>query len=212
MRDPAYRAVISPMRSQRRSSAESSKATLLDAVERLMVEQGYAGVTYRALAADAGVSPALVQYYFPTLDDVFLAAIRRSVDGHVKRLAAALQERGDEPLRVLWEFNRDEATAALMIEFTALGNRRTSIKDEIGQVAERLRQVHLDALASASASASAGHAGGELSPAALVFLLTGIPKLIALEASVGVSTAHAEVTAAVESFLDAAEPRTTERS
>jgi AcrR family transcriptional regulator len=185
---------------------ETSKTrhALLDAVERLMLEQGYAGVTYRALAAKASVTPALVQYYFPTLDDVFLAAIRRSVDRSVNRLVAALQERRDEPRRVMWEFSRDEATAALMIEFTAVGNRRTSIKAEIGQATEKLRQVQLDALSSIQAPP---HVNGELSPPALVFLLTAIPKLLKLEASVGVSTAHAEVVDAFERYLDAVEPR-----
>lgn len=42
-----------------------------------MMDKGYAGVTYRAVAARAGVTPGLVQYYFPKLDDVFVAAIRR---------------------------------------------------------------------------------------------------------------------------------------
>ena len=58
-----------------------------------MLDEGYAAVTYRALAAKAGVTPALVQYYFPTLDDVFTAAIRRSFDRNIGRLTEALQPR-----------------------------------------------------------------------------------------------------------------------
>src|SRR5262249_7375273 len=63
----------------RRVGATTSKKRdeLLDAVERLMVREGYAAVTYRAVAAKAGVTAGLVQYYFPTLDDLFTAAIRR---------------------------------------------------------------------------------------------------------------------------------------
>lgn len=44
-----------------------------------MLHKGYAAVTYRALAAEAGVTPALVQYYFPALDDLLVATIRRRV-------------------------------------------------------------------------------------------------------------------------------------
>ena len=52
---------------ERRVDAETSKTRdpLLDCVERLMIEPGYAGVTYRAVSAKAGVTSGLVQYYFP---------------------------------------------------------------------------------------------------------------------------------------------------
>jgi TetR/AcrR family transcriptional regulator, transcriptional repressor for nem operon len=205
VRDSTHQEKTSTAETATPGGRETPKMHILDGVERLMIEKGYAGVTYRALAAAAGVSPALVQYYFPTLDDVFLAAMRRSVDAHIERFTATLKERNNEPLRVLWEFSRDRATAALMIELTALGNRRPSIKAEIGQATERLRQVQLDALAAASQSHPP--VNSELSPAALVFLLTGIPKLIALEASVGASTAHVEVIDAFERYLDIVEPR-----
>jgi AcrR family transcriptional regulator len=167
----------------------------------MMLDAGYAAVTYRALASKAGVTPALVQYYFPTLDDVFVAAIRRRVDRNLERLVGALEARPDEPLRVLWEFSRDEATAGLMTEFTALGNHRRSIRAEIAEVTEQVRRVQLDALTESGRDM-------DLSPSALLFLLTGIPKLLALEAGIGISTAHAEVVQAFEDYLDAVEPRT----
>jgi TetR/AcrR family transcriptional regulator, transcriptional repressor for nem operon len=191
---------------RRRVGAATSKTryAVLDAVERLMIDEGYAAVTYRAVAGRAGVTPALVQYYFPTLDDVFVAAIRRRVERNVERLEAALRERADEPLRVLWDFSREEAAAALTTEFMALGNHRKSIRSEIAEVTERVRRVQLDALQTAT---TAGRATDrELPPAALLFLLTGIPKLITLEAGVGVSTGHAEVMAAFERYLESVEP------
>ena len=169
-----------------------------------MLDEGYAAVTYRALAAKAGVTPALVQYYFPTLDDVFVAAIRRRVERNVERLVAALEQRADEPLRVLWEFSKEEATAALTTEFMALGNHRKSIRAEIAEVTERVRRVQLEALRAAWTTGP----DRDLSPPALLFLLTGVPKLLTLEAGVGVSTAHAEVVQAFERYLDAVEPPT----
>ena len=44
-----------------RSTAEEA---LLDAAERLLVEVGYAGITTRRLAEEAGVNHGLVHYYF----------------------------------------------------------------------------------------------------------------------------------------------------
>jgi AcrR family transcriptional regulator len=177
---------------------------LLDCVEQMMRDEGYAAVTYRAVAAKAGVTAGLVQYYFPTLDELFIAAIRRRSEQNIARLAEALRTKADQPLRSLWEYSRDESTAALTTEFLALGNHRKSIQSEIAQVTERVRRLQLDAL-----SARLGKKGvdiGRLSPRVLLFLLTGIPKLIRLEAGVGVSTAHAEVVKAFEEYLDSVEP------
>ena len=130
--------------SSRRVGAVTSKTrdVLLDSVERLMLKEGYASVTYRAVAAKAGVTASLVQYYFPTLDDIFIAAIRRSTERNLARLTKALQKRPDEPLRVLWEYSWDEATSALTIEFMALGNHRKSIRTEIADVTEQVRRLH----------------------------------------------------------------------
>ena len=80
------------MAAQRRIGTETSKTrdALPDAVERLMLRDGYAAVTYRAVAAEAGVTSGLVQYYFPALDQVFLAAIRRrSPRGQVRTTTTA---------------------------------------------------------------------------------------------------------------------------
>ena len=134
--------------SPRRVGAETSKTrdVLIDSVERLMSEEGYASVTYRAVAAKAGVTPSLVQYYFPTLDDIFLATIRRRTDRNVTRLTEALEEHPDDPLRVLWQYSWAEATGALITEFMALGNHRKSIRAEIAEVTEKVRRVQLEAL------------------------------------------------------------------
>ena len=199
------------MATPRRVGAQTSKTrdVLLDCVERLMREQGYAAVTYRAVAAKADVTPGLVQYYFPSLDDIFVAAIRRRSEQNVERLATALHST-DQPLRVLWEYSRDEATAALTTEFLALGNHRKSIQAVIAEVTERVRAIQLETLRELPAGKSVTI--GELSPDALLFLLTGVPRLLRLEKSVGVSTAHDEIVQVFERYLDVVEPQKKKRS
>jgi len=193
------------MAAPRRVGAETSKTRdlLLDGVERLMLEEGYAAVTYRAVAAKAGVTSGLVQYYFPTLDDIFVAAIRRRSGQNLARLTEALAST-NQPLRVLWEYSREESAAAFTTEFLALGNHRKSIRAVIAEVTEQVRQLQLDAVRKATADTSVTI--GELSPDALLFLVTGIPKLVRLEEGVGVSTAHVEVVKAFEKYLDEVEP------
>src|ERR1700692_2198792 len=109
--------------------AETSKTrdALLDSVERLMLEEGYASISYRALATKAGVTPSLVQYYFPSLDDIFLGAIQRFSQRNLAVLTKPLEARYDAPLHALWYFSWNEASGSLMTEFLALGNHRKSI-------------------------------------------------------------------------------------
>src|SRR5689334_19519969 len=133
----------------RRVGAETSKTrdALLHCVEQMMLEDGYASVSYRALATKAGVTPSLVQYYFPSLDDIFLAAIQRYSERNLTILAKALEDRPDDPLHALWDFSWDEATGALMTEFMALGNHRKSIRSAIADVTNQVRQIEVKALA-----------------------------------------------------------------
>jgi TetR/AcrR family transcriptional regulator, transcriptional repressor for nem operon len=194
------------MSAPRRVGAESSKTrdTLLDGVERLMLDEGYAAVTYRAVAAKARVTPGLVQYYFPTLDEIFVAAIRRRSEQNVERLRRALAKKPYQPLRVLWKYSQDESTAALTTEFLAAGNHRKSIRTEIAQATEAVRRLQLEALAGSPIPLDARHL--ELPMDVLLYLLTGIPKLLRLEAGVGVSSTHTDVVAAIEQYLDTVEP------
>lgn len=192
--------------SARRVGAETSKTrdALLDCVEKIMLQDGYAGVSYRVLAAKAGVTPSLVQYYFPNIDDIFVAAIKRYSERGLAHLEKELERRTDDPLRAVWEYSWDEATGALMTEFMALGNHRKSIANEIALVTESVRKMQLDAL-----TAKFGKEAkpiGNLSLPALQLLMSGIPKFLNLERGIGVKSAHAEVTEAFERYLDSVEP------
>src|SRR5215208_3932664 len=192
--------------SPRRVGAETSKTrdTLLDCVEKLMLEEAYPSVTYRALATKAGVTPSLVQYYFPSLDDIFVAAIKRYSERGLRHLTEALNRRADDPLRAVWEYSWEEATGALITEFMALGNHRKSIRAEIAAVTESVRKTQLDALVAKFGKNA--RPIGDLSLPALQLLMSGLPKFLNLEKGIGVKSAHAEVTEAFERYLDTLEP------
>lgn len=178
---------------------------LLDSTERLMLDQGYAAVTYRSVAARSAVTAGLVQYYFPTLDDLFIALLRRRSECNLEKLVERLEVEPDQPLRVLWEYSSDETTAALLMEFMALANHRKTIRAEIAEVIERSRKVQLDVLA--ERWNDLGVTTEDLPPAALLFLLAGIPKMMLLEGAFGISTGHPEMVSVVERHLARAEPR-----
>ena len=127
--------------SPRRLGAEDSKtrAQLLDAAEQLMLEEGYAAVTSRRVAAKAGIKPQLVHYYFRTMDDLFLEVFRRRAEQSVARSSRAMA--ADRSLRTLWQFGADLGGATFNIEFVALANHRKAIRDEIASYAERFRDA-----------------------------------------------------------------------
>ena len=194
------------MATTRRIGAETSKTRdlLLDCVMQIMVREGYAAVTYRAVAAAAGVTAGLVQYYFPSHDDLFLGVIRRGTEQNLERLTETLRSGEDGPLRALWEYSQDESMSTLTMEFLALSHHRERIAEELAKVSERERGIELEVLRETIGNNDI-HLG-PLSPEALLFLLTGIPRLIRLEGGVGVSATHTQVLEAFEAFLERVEP------
>lgn len=64
----------------RRPGAPDTRAEVLAAARASFAEKGFRGTTIRAVAASAGVDPALVHHYFGSKDDLFLAALQMPVD------------------------------------------------------------------------------------------------------------------------------------
>jgi AcrR family transcriptional regulator len=188
------------MGSPRRIAGPDSKNrnVLLDAAEQLMLAEGYAAVTSRRVATEAGLKPQLVHYYFRTMDDLFLAVFRRRAEEGLARQAQALAS--PEPLRALWEYSTDPAGTALTMEFMALASHRETIRTEIGRYSELFRVAQIEALA--GLMQRAGSAADGLSPAALSVLMTSLARVTVMERAIGLSVGHAETLALVEQNLE----------
>jgi AcrR family transcriptional regulator len=182
--------------SSRRIGSQDSKtrARLLDAAEALLVEEGYASVTSRRVAAKAGLKPQLVHYYFRTMDDLFLEVFRRAAEVNLARFEKAIA--ADSSLRNLWRFNADTSGAAFMTEFVALAHHRKSIGAEIARYAERFRSAQIDALH--AALAERGVPEDEFPPIVALLLMTGLTQVLALEDALGVTSGHDTTRAFVE--------------
>ena len=97
-----------------------------------MLEEGYAAVTSRRVAAKAGLKPQLVHYYFRTMDDLFLEVFRSRAEANLTRFERAVT--ADPSLRTLWKLNSDPRGAAFTIEFVAMANHRKAIRAEIARL------------------------------------------------------------------------------
>jgi TetR/AcrR family transcriptional regulator len=192
--------------SARRIGTADSKtrSQLVDAAEHLLIEEGYAAVTSRRVAAQAGLKPQLVHYYFRTMDDLFLEVFRRRADENVERLERALA--GDPSLRTLWKIHADPRGATFLIEFVALANHRKAIRVEIARYAERWWNAQLEALT--PALAAAGVPAEQMPPDAALLLMTGLAQVIAIERGLGVTSGHESTLAFIEASVARLDPGT----
>jgi AcrR family transcriptional regulator len=193
----------------RRIGSQDSKtrARLLDAAERLLLEEGYASVTSRRVATTAGLKPQLVHYYFRTMDDLFLEVFRRRADENVARFERAIAEDGS--LRNLWRLNADPRGATFRMEFAALANHRKAIRAEVAHYAERFRAAQADAVA--AALAERGISEAELPPTVALLIMTGLSQVLALEGALGVSAGHDTTIAFIEQRITELERRPARR-
>ena len=171
-----------------------SRAMLLDAAEQLMVEEGYAAVTSRRVAAKAGLKPQLVHYYFRTMDDLFIEVFRRSADAGLVRFRQAIAD--DPSIRTLWRLNTDLRGSAFSLEFAALANHRAVVRDEIALYARRFRDLQLAVLT--AALARAGVTTEQIPPIAALVMMTGVGQVISIESGLGISDGHEETIAYIE--------------
>jgi AcrR family transcriptional regulator len=187
------------MTSARRIGAPDAKnrGVLLDAAERLMLEEGYAAVTSRRVAEKADLKPQLVHYYFRTMDDLFLAAFRRRAEKGLEQQAQALQS--PQPLWALWRFSTDPAATAITMEFVALANHRKALKAEIAYYAERFREEQRKALS--TALQRYGVDAVQVPPLVWSVLMTSVSQILVMEQALGMSAGHAETVEFVERYL-----------
>ena len=128
-----------------RSAAEEA---LLDAAERLLVDVGYAGITTRRLAEEAGVNHGLVHYYFGSNESLLVRALERFTD----RLIARQRElyEGEGPLIDKWRtamrylLSEDVTYEKVWAELQALAWNHPEIRERLVRVNAEWRAVLTD--------------------------------------------------------------------
>lgn len=132
-----------------RSGAES-RQRILDTARGLFGQHGYGGTTVRAIAAEAGVDPAMVFYFFGTKQGLFAAALEMpedlppaiewmftgGLDGIGERMVRTLIEshdKADRPLLVMLTRSApsDDQSEALLRDYIdrAITGRLASLLD-----------------------------------------------------------------------------------
>jgi TetR/AcrR family transcriptional regulator of autoinduction and epiphytic fitness len=187
------------MAAPRRETAKDAGARqrLMEATAQIMREEGYAAATSRRVASAAGVRSALVYYYFPTMDDLFVEVLRAGAEASLARMREALT--ADDPLQALWEINSDSRLTGLNTEFMALANHRKAIGAELKAFAERVRDIETAAVTVALRTHSVDL--DEYPPVVISMLLTQMARSLCNERAIGVTDGHQELRAFIERYL-----------
>jgi AcrR family transcriptional regulator len=186
-----------------RAASAEKRARLLDATEEIMLREGYAAVSSRSVAASVGIQAPLVHYYFPTIDDLFVAVLRRRAERNVERMAAALAS--PAPLRAWWEVAADPRGAALFVELMAAANHRPALRAEVGDVAREVRRMQMQTLT--SLLGEYGLDPDQFPPALVAAAMQGLAFGLVSDEVAGYETAHAEARAAMTELLERLERR-----
>jgi AcrR family transcriptional regulator len=185
------------MTSAKAASRDSApRQALIQATAQVMLEEGYAAATSRRIAAKAGVKPALVHYYFPSMDDLFLAVFRAGGDANLQRQREALTD--ERPLHTLWQLNSAQASRLLM-EFMALANHRKAIRTELAAYAERFRDMEEAALT--LVLRTNGIDVEEFPPVVMAMIMGSLARILTMEQSLGITRGHDQAHAFIERFL-----------
>ncbi|MGX9789644.1 TetR/AcrR family transcriptional regulator [Mycobacterium sp. MMS18-G62] len=176
-----------------------TRRRLIEATAQIMHDEGYAAATSRRVAAKAGIRQPLVHYYFPTMDDLFLAVLHAGADSALDQMRAALTD--NDPLRALWTLNSDPRQTVLNAEFMALANHRKTIGAELKAYAERVRDME-----TAAVTLVLRAHGVDLDtypPIVISMLIAQIARSLCNESAVGVTLGHDEMRRFVERQIDA---------
>ncbi|BBX06702.1 TetR/AcrR family transcriptional regulator [Mycolicibacterium aichiense] len=171
-----------------------TRERLVAATAEIMHDEGYAAATSRRVAAKAGVKQALVYYYFPTMDDLFLAVLRSGAEAALEQLRKVLME--EDPLRALWRINSDPRQTVMSTELMALANHRKVIGAELRDFAERVRDIE-----TAAVTMSLRSYGVDLEaypPVVISMLVAQIARSVGNETAVGLTRGHDEL----ENFME----------
>jgi AcrR family transcriptional regulator len=178
-----------------RAATPEKRRRILDAAERIMLSDGYAAVTSRRVEAEAGVK---LHYHFGTLDDLFIALVRRRGEENVEQLVEAFAS--NEPLRSWWRLLSEPLGNALLVELTAAANHRPPLHAEVARFARTVRRIQIDALD--VILDDYGIDRDVFPPALVAAALQGLSFSMVYDEVAGFDTAHEEASTAMTRLID----------
>jgi AcrR family transcriptional regulator len=188
--------LANPQTAQRSKPEEA----LLDAAERLLVEVGYAGITTRRLAAEAGVNHGLVHYYYGSLENLLVQVLERFTSRMIERQRAMYA--AEMPFIEKWRtamryLVADSDYQKVWWELQALAWNRPGLREHVAHVDDEWRAVLTEALAEPHE-----RYGLELPLDALVSLVITFNAGVILQRLAGITTGHQELLDWIDGWIE----------
>jgi len=187
--------------SEARSANEEA---FLDAAERLLVSSGYAGISVRRLADEAGANHGLVHYYFGSMEELFLRVLERFTVRLIERQRAMYAT--DAPFIEKWRTAMgylDEDIEAgypkVWFELQAMAWNHPDMRDRVTRVNGEWRAVLTDAFT--AAAKDYGLDRRRFPVAAMVSLVMTFNEGLMLERVSGITAGHKELLSGIDRWL-----------
>jgi AcrR family transcriptional regulator len=185
---------------QKTTARSGAEEALLDAAERLLVDVGYAGITTRRLAEEAGVNNGLVHYYFGSNEALLVRALERFTE----RLIARQRElyAADLPIVEKWRtamrylVSEDATYEKIWLELQALAWNSADLSARLARVNAEWRAVLTEAFREPHRQLRI-----EMPLEALVSLVMTFNLGIMVERLGGIDTGHAELLEWIDRWL-----------
>ncbi len=176
----------------------------LDAAERLLIEVGYANITTRRLAEEAGANHGLVHYYFGSMEQLFVSVLERYTDRLITRQRAMYA--GDEPFIEKWrkamsflDEDRQSGYQKIWLELQALAWNQPELRERLAR--EHRKWIATLTEAFAPAMAEYGLDTQRFPVEAMVTLVVTFNEGIILERLGGIDDGHTALLAMIDSWL-----------
>ena len=189
---------------------EEAEQRFLDAAERLLVSVGYAGITTRRLAEEAGLNHGLVHYYFGSMQELLLQVLERFTDRLIARQEAMYAgpgpfiEKWREAMRYLDE-DENSGYAKLWFELQAMGWNEPEMRKRVVNVDRTWNRVITGALDRAMDEYGLDRNTFPLE--ALVTLVGTFNEGIHLQRLSGIRAGHGALLKAIDGWLEGLEAR-----
>ena len=185
--------MVSVSQAARKTAARAAaEEALLDAAERLLADAGYASITTRRLATEAGVNHGLVHYYFGSNENLLVQALERFTGRLIARQQALYA--ADLPFADKWRtamrylVSEDVSYQKTWLELQALAWNNPDIKAQLARVNAEWRAVLTQAFEQPRRELGIG-----LPLEALVSLVMTFNLGIIVERLGGIETGHSDL-------------------
>jgi AcrR family transcriptional regulator len=183
---------------------------LLDAAERLLISHGYARISTRRLAREAGVNHGLVHYYFGSMEELFVQVLERFTARLIDRQREmyAAEEPFIDKWRTAWRFHEEDLAAGypkIFLELQALAWNKPELRERLERVNREWRSVLREALADGRKELGIAAEGPPLD--ALVALVMMFAQGAQLERLLGIDDSHADLLDWIDDWMQRREGR-----